>query len=663
MGKHKFNRQSLDYLLTDLLPYEKGNHYTHRYFYEYINKNKRDFNRFKKNILKEDTYFSPSWHAMPHQFKISKKEEFRVISLINPLGLIQSLLFIELFEKDIINITHSMEDFSVRKASRRNDLSYKKDRNQTVYYTDGDNSKKQLLITLESSGTYFYHSSYKSINKLRNSSKFEFLRDKYDKLLALDIQNCFPSIYSHSFKWLISNKVYDSKNLSKRKNIYSNIDQLLQNLNGSKTNGIIVGPELSRLLVDFLLIHIDSEIIYALEIEGLRKGVDYEVLRFVDDYYIFTNNNNVQSKVQSTILMMLDKYHMKLKDSKIKEFDRTDVLNEWFIDVRKIINELNETTINKDNSEKKISELFEKDRNFSMYEPKINEMLKMLIPLSKKFNYSEYKNKTNIIINKSGEDALITSYLLSTLLKKVERSKSEENIWEGEVKEIVKFAFFLYSRKVTYSSTQKIVRLASLLLEKDREKISNLIEENIERFEGEIFNSYPSDWIDLLLFFSSYDLNLSLLVIKKIDRQIFFEENPINLAAYSLFLNQKKYKSISPNKKLNEIVLKNVSKINWTLFFQDKQAWWVLIFLSFPQLDKDLRNEIKHQLNVLKNSLSSNDVNNDIKKFIFNFLLNEESHFIEWNFTQENYYENFFFYTRDRTVFNPDILDQLSISR
>lgn len=32
----KFKRQEEDYILTDLLPAEKGNYYTHKYFYEFL---------------------------------------------------------------------------------------------------------------------------------------------------------------------------------------------------------------------------------------------------------------------------------------------------------------------------------------------------------------------------------------------------------------------------------------------------------------------------------------------------------------------------------------------------------------------------------------------------------------------------------------------------
>ncbi|WP_342600640.1 hypothetical protein MHB48_06145 [Psychrobacillus sp. FSL H8-0483] len=249
----RLKRQSLDYLLTDLLPYEKGNHYTHRYFYEYIISNKKTFNKILKNLKYQVPYFDPKWHSSPLSFKVSKRVGgFREISFVNPLGLIQSLFFIELFQDEILTAISNKKSFSIRKATYTNELYYKKNNKQIVTYNSQGSGKNQLLISLESSGSYFKHKPYKTITSYLNSNHFFKTKERYRFLMKLDIQNCFPSIYTHSYKWMITNKTYDSKNLKVTNTIHKNIDTYLQNINGSKTNGVIVGPEISRLLVDYL---------------------------------------------------------------------------------------------------------------------------------------------------------------------------------------------------------------------------------------------------------------------------------------------------------------------------------------------------------------------------------------------------------------------------
>ncbi|WP_252152339.1 hypothetical protein [Bacillus subtilis] len=129
-SKNKFNRQTIDFLLTELLPYEKGNHFTHLFLYEYLQKNKNTLNKIVKKIKERgdrNTFFDSTWHSSPLKFKVSKTNEgFRELSLINPLGLIESLAFINIFEDDLINISHNKVDFSTRKARRINSLTYKK---------------------------------------------------------------------------------------------------------------------------------------------------------------------------------------------------------------------------------------------------------------------------------------------------------------------------------------------------------------------------------------------------------------------------------------------------------------------------------------------------------------------------------------------------------
>lgn len=667
-GNFKFNRQKIDYLLTDLLPYEKGNHYTHRYFYEYLQKEKKILKKLFTKTKKEKKFFNPKWHSSPLKFKISKKKQsFREIALINPLGLVESLIFIHLFENDIINIIHNKNDFSARKAYRTNSLIYRKNKNQTVYYTDST-SKNQLLLSLESSGTYFNHFPFKNITKLLNSKRFVYSRDNFELLLLLDMQDCFQSIYTHSYKWLISNKTYDSKNLKDSNSVYSSIDAFLQNINGSKTNGIIVGPEISRLLAEFLFVHIDQQIIERLAMENINFGKDYNIYRFVDDYFISSKNEKIQNNIQDIISNILNKYHLKINDSKVSKKGKGESLNNWLIEVMPVIKLIEDIIIKKNSNIENSLEV-----TLSHLElPK--EYVQMLLevaasvssPSGKKrdkiIKYSDLRSRVLSTINSSNESALICSYILSTILKKIEGNKDEDLLINMELNELVIFIFFIYSKEVNYSSTQKIIRIFSLLIDKHHIDIKDKIERNLERFEDDIFTKFSNDWIDLLLFFANYEINISYNLIEKITYIFGKEENPVNLAALCIFAESKFIKTKKIINNVNGIIKNNIEKINWGDLFQDEQGWWIYIFLSYPRLKTTIKRDIKRELNTVKSNLKSTH-SDDAKKFVLDFLLNSDKHFIEWDFKQENYYKKYFFYTKDRTVFNPDVIDQISISR
>ncbi|MNW47363.1 reverse transcriptase [compost metagenome] len=672
----KFNRQKIDFLLTDLLPYEKGNHYTHRFFYEYLQSRKKKMNGLFKKMQNEVSYFNSSWHSSPLKFNISKKEEsFREISLINPLGLLESITFIELFENDILNIIHNKRDFSARKANRTNSLTYKKNRNQTVYYTNDPVSRNQLLISLESSGTYFKHYPFTRITSLLNDKSFIYPRDNFNLLLKIDIQECFSSIYTHSYKWLITNKTYDSKKLRELNSVYCSVDAYLQNINGSKTNGILVGPEISRLLADFLLIHIDQEVIEILAENNLHIRKDYNIFRFVDDYFIYSFNENVQKKIQETISNVLNKYHLKINESKISRVDKMEVFDSWKLELQSVIEKIENIFLDNFTDFKKVMNSFS-SKLFDTEKEKYSVIMQGLLeaaPASamksenkvKKIRYIDLRSRVISTINATQEQALICSYILSTILRKIEEEINGKVYINMTLAEFVAFVFFIYSKRVDYSSTQKIIRIFSLLIDKHQIDINEYIENSIERFQEDIFTKFTNDWIDLLLFFINYKINISFKLIENITQSFILGENPVNLAALCLFAESKNVDTNNILRQVNKLIKYKVEKINWDDFFQDELCWWVYIFLSYPKLSKSLKKDLIKKLTKLKNEIVSkkDTASNYSKIIVLDFLLNTPKHYIEWDFTQENYYMNYFFYTKDRTVFNPDIIDQISISR
>lgn len=664
---NKFNRQKSDYLLTDLLPYEKGNHYTHRHFYEYLQKEKKTLKKLFKKIEAQGS-FSSSWHSSPLKFTISKKGDgFREISFINPLGLLESLAFIHLFENDILNIIHNKKDFSMRKANRVNSLNYKKDKNQTVYYSDLV-SKNQLLIALESSGTYFKHYPFKNITGLLNSNRFIYARDKFNLLLTIDIQHCFPSIYTHSYKWLITNKTYDSKGLRGASSVYNNIDTFLQNINGSKTNGIIVGPEICRLLADFLFIHIDQQAIETLAEKNLTYKRDYNIFRLVDDYFICSKDEDTQNIIKEVISNKLNEYQLKINESKVDKFGKDEILNNWKFEVLSVIEMIEK--IFKNDVEKlnsSITSLLSKIELNEQYTQGLLEAaadFELTVPQKRyrKVKYNDLRSRVLSTINVSNEKSLICSYILSTILSKIEAKKNEGLVINMGLNEFITFVFFVYSTNITYASTQKIIRILSLLIDKQKLEIKEIIERSIERFEGDIFTKFSNDWIDLLLFFAAYQIDLPYKLIEKVTDIFLKEENPVSLGALCIFAESEFVNSTKIVRSVNKLIQQKIEKINRKDFFQDEHGWWIYIFLSYPKLNNKLKKEMIDCLNKVKHGLRTDDVDS-AKLMVLDFLLDNNKHFIEWNFTKDNYYKNYYFYTKDRTVFNPDIIDQISISR
>ena len=79
------------------------------------------------------------------------------------------------------------------------------------------------------------------------------------------------------------------------------IDRILQNINGKSSNGVVVGPEFSRMIAEILLQHIDKEVLQNLQAKGLLMSKDFRIFRYVDDIYIFANTSIVIDEVVKTI--------------------------------------------------------------------------------------------------------------------------------------------------------------------------------------------------------------------------------------------------------------------------------------------------------------------------------------------------------------------------
>lgn len=645
--QNKFNRQGEDYLLTDLLPYEKGNHFTHKFFYEFILKNKKTINNIINNKEFKRTKFDSSWHSTPLKYKVKKRNaEFRDISLINPIGLIESLLFLNFFEQDLLNIIDNKNSFSIRQATRVNSLTYKKDKNQVVYYKNNE-EKKQLLISLESSGVYFNHKPYKRITDFYNSELFAFAEDRFAQLLKLDIQDCFNSIYTHSYKWTVSNKTYDSKNLNNASMIYKGIDTFLQNINGSKTNGILVGPEMLRLMAEFLFVHIDQRILDTLASKKLVSGEDFRIYRFVDDYFIFTNNLEIEKIIQTLIGETLSDYNLKINISKSKRHSNGISRDKWKIITKNFVRKIDEM-IGDDN--KNLD--FKKSRFGS-------------------FRYQSLRNELLVILEEGREVELIISYILSTITSTLEKIDKDDIHFKVKINDFINFIFLLYSKDISYNSTQKIIRILSLLLDKFGLNLKIQIERSYDRFGYKIFSQYKADWIDLILFNSIYDIDLADKVLDKIFEEILVEKNPLLLAAYAMGIsNEDKKKEV--NKRINKLINEELNLINWNKFFQDEKSWWVFIYYSYPKINSKNKNLITQNLKTVQKEIERALLNPNYKNnkaiyqtsnLILDFILLHKKHFIEWDFIKDSYYQEYFFFTRDRTIFNPDSITQASISR
>ncbi len=139
----------------------------------------------------------------------------------------------------------------------------------------------------------------------------------YRYILQTDITDCYGSIYTHSISWSIHTKEKAKNN--RRNSLLGNaIDNHLQDMSYGQTNGIPQGSALMDLIAEMLLGYVDlllSDKLNELRIE------DYKILRYRDDYRIFTNNPFEAEQITKALSEILSEMGLKLNAGKTEASD------------------------------------------------------------------------------------------------------------------------------------------------------------------------------------------------------------------------------------------------------------------------------------------------------------------------------------------------------
>ncbi|MBS1087214.1 antiviral reverse transcriptase Drt3b [Gluconobacter sphaericus] len=115
----------------------------------------------------------------------------------------------------------------------------------------------------------------------------------------------------------------ESKEYISSSSFGNNFDKLMQRLNHNETSGICIGPEVSRIFAEIILAKVDQNVCRNLEEKKtpIRHGVNYECKRYVDNYYIFTNDPITADVVEHELSIALREYNLHLNAGK-REFEK-----------------------------------------------------------------------------------------------------------------------------------------------------------------------------------------------------------------------------------------------------------------------------------------------------------------------------------------------------
>lgn len=326
-------------LVTETIPYETPLIFSNDGFYS-ISKNRLTTTGLARSIA--DTFITSKgakWSTVPYQYKIRKSAtDFRCLSVLHPLSQWQIKLFYERYEHLICHYC-TLGNFSIRAPFKTASLFYYKNSWENIgQYKRGTVDDSSSETRLKHSSSFYSYKGYTRLYKLFNSKDFLHLEKEFTTLKTLDVSKCFDSIYTHSIAWATKDKEFVKNGRYAASIFGNNFDDVIRMANHNETNGIVIGPEVSRIFSEIIFQDVDCKVESKLSSEkfGWILNTDYSIKRYVDDVFIFARSEEMANKIYEIYADTLLIYKLHVNSSKSQIFQRP-----FFTPKSKAIREVN----------------------------------------------------------------------------------------------------------------------------------------------------------------------------------------------------------------------------------------------------------------------------------------------------------------------------------
>jgi hypothetical protein len=468
-------------LLTEVLPYEVPLFFSNRSFFDFVNQHSVDLSiegkGFKyvtktcepavlaavKLLLgwgnsKEDVI---SARSTPFNYKINHKEnDFRFLSLMHPRSQLLSVTFYEKYQ-DLILYYCSVSPYSLRSPYRVAKFVNYRDRthNRLLSKSEASDRVEEDGVEYKSLKSYFSYKKYSNIYKFYESYKYHRCEKKYKNMYKFDISKCFDSIYTHSISWAIYSKAAVKDQIINSKTTFAGMfDKLMQEQNHGETNGILIGPEVSRIFSEIILQRVDRDVHDYLKKNGIIHKVHYEVFRYVDDYFVFFDEDDKLNSILASFKVHLKEYKLYTNDAKIVRYEKP-IITAMTIAKNRTSRLFDEKLVLKKEEKLtaavgEIAARIEKNPKISLDANNLITEFKTILAETK-VPYRDIINFSLTTVERKTRN-ILTAYLQCDL--------KNEKVIAKTILELLDFTFFIYSVSPRVNSTIKICRTLSLII-------------------------------------------------------------------------------------------------------------------------------------------------------------------------------------------------------
>lgn len=336
----------------------------------------------------------------------------------------------------------------------------------------------------------------------------------FEYVLHTDISDCYGSIYTHSIPWALHTKPIAKAD--RNKSLLGNvIDDNLRNMTYGQTNGIPQGSVLMDFIAEIVLGYADLELSQKINEVKIK---DYQIIRYRDDYRIFSNNPQDAELITKLLTEILIDLGMRLNTQKtlvtsnvVRDSIKPDKL--YWIIVKKstgslqehllIIHDLSNKFPNSGSLIKALTKFYNRIKDIKEYKQNIEVLISILVDITYK-NPKTYPIATAILSKLLSliEKVEVQQRILDAILKKfdkipntghiklwlqritikIDRNKKYDEPLCGKVNDIT---IKIWNSDWLNADFQKLIMETSIIDEKIIEKIDKVIDSK----EVELFKS------------------------------------------------------------------------------------------------------------------------------------------------------------------------------
>lgn len=459
MSKVKIDRyDKWRVLLTELLPYETPMIFSNNGFYLISKKaTLTDYfkGKIKNGFSEHDFEKQRKSFTIPFSYKVKRSDpsKTRKLSVVHPFT---QHLFVDFYEKYDSILIHACSKspftlrapISIAKYFYQTELAFEED----VTVDDDVEISEINKIDSKVLKSYFTYKPIDLIYKFFEKLSYRRLEQRFHYRTEFDIRKCFYNIYTHSITWAIKGKKYAKQN-HKNLSFENRFDKIVQLSNYNETNGILVGPEFSRIFAEIILQEIDLNVLTKLKALGYRYKIDFDIKRYVDDYFVFSNDKKIGDRIFDLFKAQLEEYKLFINERKTTTRERPFMTNigvgkrELKKLVRMLFDSLEIDRITEvDGVEKRQKEISEIRSTYKVCKDFITDFQCIL-----KSNELDYSILSNDIVRK----------FKSEIIRKIKSPNlvyTDANL-SKYLLTIIEIVFYAYSLNINSSSTFKISQI------------------------------------------------------------------------------------------------------------------------------------------------------------------------------------------------------------